>query len=142
MSRWLLLLPPVLMVIVLAVMGRPWWCGCDSYAIYTTGSAHYSQHLFDSWTFSHVFHGGFFYGTFRGFMLGYSRTTAVFLSLAIEGAWEAIENTHWAIIAYRASGDRFYLGDSIWNSVGDLFACYVGALALCFILQTAKGSES
>jgi hypothetical protein len=139
---YLLLIPPLAMVAVLAAMGRPWWCGCGEYTLYTTGAAHYSQHLADSWTFSHVFHGGFFYGAFRGFLTKRSRTLAMFLTLSVEVVWEIAENTRWVIEAYRQSGDRFYKGDSIPASLGDLGACFVGALILCFIFSKAKGNEA
>ncbi len=120
--------PFVAMVLILRFMGRPWWCDCGSYRPYTTGTKHYSQHLFDPWTVSHFGHGIFFYGTFRGFMTTHDWTTAVLLTLTVEAAWETIENTRWAINAYRRSGDKFYYGDSVLNSLGDLLACLAGAL--------------
>ncbi len=122
-------IPFALMILVLWLMKRPWRCGCKSWwRPYTTGTKHYSQHLLDPWSVSHVGHGIFFYGTFRGFMTTHDWTTALLLSLSVEAVWEVVENTPWAIAAYRRSGDRFYYGDSILNSVGDLAVCLAGAL--------------
>lgn len=125
---------------ILWLMGRPLWCGCGSWALWTTGNEHYSQHLFDPWVFSHVFHGGFFYGAFRGFMTRWSWRVAVVTSLVVEGLWEILENTPWIIEAYRASGDRWYMGDTILNSLGDLLACLTGALILAGLFRLTRKS--
>ncbi len=139
---WLsLLLPPIAMVIVLTLMGRPWWCGCGGSELWTIGSRHYSQHLFDPWTFSHFFHGGFFYGLFRGFMTQTSIAWALFLVLSVEAVWEIIENTPQVIWLYRSSGDRFYMGDSIANSTSDLGACFLGALTLLFLFYLSEKTK-
>ena len=121
--------PFVAMVLVLRLMGRPWWCECGSWKIYATGHRHYSQHLVDPWTFTHYGHGIFFFGTFHGFMPGYGWATAALLSLSAEAVWEVLENTPWVVKAYRRCGDRFYYGDSVANSLGDLAACLCGILS-------------
>lgn len=130
----LIVLPFVVMVITLWLMGRPWWCGCGSRALWGIGEKHYSQHLFDRWTPSHFYHGGFFYAAARGFMLDKPWQLALFLAVCAGAVWEIIENTPYVIKAYRKCGDRWYQGDTILNSVGDLLACLVGASVLAAIV--------
>jgi hypothetical protein len=49
--------------------------------------------------------------------------------LAIEGCWEIVENTHFVIDRYReATAALGYTGDSILNSLGDMLACWLGAV--------------
>jgi hypothetical protein len=51
----------------------------------------------------------------------------LWLALAIEAAWEVVENTKFAIDRYRdATAAVGYTGDSIVNSFGDLIACWIG----------------
>ena len=116
------------MIAALRLMGRPWHCKCGRLDLWATGASHYSHHLFDPWTVTHIGHGIFFYGCFRGFLVDHQYTVAIVATIALEAAWEVLENTHWVIEAYRRSGDEAYIGDSVVNSLGDLLACFVGAL--------------
>jgi hypothetical protein len=141
-SYFVLLLPFAAMTAVLAAMGRPWWCGCGGWELYIVSSPHYSQHLFDSWSFSHFAQGGAYYAAVRGFTLQRSRLFALVGSLVPGIVWEFAENSRWIIGAYRDSGARWYDGDTIANANGDLLSCLLGALVMCLILKTAKGSRA
>ena len=51
------------------------------------------------------------------------------MALALESVWEIIENTNTVIERYRvATASLGYQGDSIVNSLGDIFCCAIGFL--------------
>ena len=86
-----------------------------------------SQQVSDPYTFSHVIHGALFYGFTHLAMRPASFGTRLLVALAIEGSWEAYENTDTVINRYRAATIALgYYGDSVLNSVADIVACLVG----------------
>ncbi|HSQ24988.1 MAG TPA: DUF2585 family protein, partial [Pyrinomonadaceae bacterium] len=49
------------------------------------------------------------------------------IAIALESVWEIIENTNTVIERYRvATASLGYQGDSIVNSLGDIFCCAIG----------------
>ena len=116
------------MASVLTLMGRNWWCSCGRYNLYVSDGLHYCQHLFDAWTVTHLGHGVFIYGCWRGALFAFAPGVAILATLAVEALWELLENTPWVIAAYRHAGDKDYQGDSIANALGDFSACAIGAL--------------
>jgi hypothetical protein len=51
------------------------------------------------------------------------------IALAVEGAWEILENTNMVIDRYRATTAFLgYHGDTVVNSLGDILCCGVGVL--------------
>ncbi len=51
----------------------------------------------------------------------------LFMAIAIESAWELIENTNTVIGRYReATAALGYQGDTVVNSLGDIFCCGLG----------------
>lgn len=111
-------------------MGRNWWCECGEWKVWSgeIESQHNSQHLFDPYTFTHILHGVGFYALtwllFGKILEGGSR---FILAMAIESAWEVLENTSWVIEKYRESTISLgYYGDSIANSLADIVSCMVG----------------
>ena len=51
------------------------------------------------------------------------------MAIAIESAWEMIENTNTVIQRYReATAALGYQGDTVVNSLGDIFCCAIGFL--------------
>lgn len=93
-----------------------------------------SQQVADPYTFSHVIHGALFYGLTHLTMAPASAGARVIVAVAIEGAWEAYENTDTVINRYRAATIALgYYGDSVLNSIADMIACLIGfALASRF----------
>ncbi len=132
----------LVMTIILLAMGRHWWCQCGSlvpwsWQIY---SQHNSQHWVDPYSFTHFLHGLVFYAALSplrqrsysilGRPVVLTPLICLALALAVEAGWEILENTPWVIDRYRAATISLdYYGDSIANSLSDLFACLLGYLA-------------
>lgn len=118
-----------LTTVVLAFMGRHFWCQEGDFAIATwdTASAHLSQHLLDPYSFTHVEHGLLFFALFALVLprqpIGFRFVAAI----ALAGAWEVLENSSFIIDRYREQTiDAGYYGDSIANSLADMVCCAVG----------------
>jgi hypothetical protein len=116
---------------VLLAMGRPPICTCADIALWepSANSARTSQMLADWYSPSHVIHGMIFYGllwlVFRRWPVG----QRFLVALAIESAWEVIENTPIIIDRYReATMALGYTGDSVINSLSDIAMMALGFL--------------
>lgn len=124
----------ILTVITLKLMGRVWWCGCGQSFPWAGDiwSEHCSQHLFDPYVFSHISHGFFFYGLIVWLPLKYTRPRfgwVLAAAVLAECAWEVLENSPLIIDRYRATTIAIgYTGDSVINSIMDIFACISGVL--------------
>lgn len=120
----------VLMVIILHLQGRTWWCKYGDYAIYigdAWNSPHTSQHFLDPYTFTHILHGILFFWLASLIFYKLSPAWRFFISIFVESAWEVLENTNYIIEKYRENTASLdYFGDSIFNSIGDVLACAVG----------------
>lgn len=119
-----------IMVTVLALMGRVWWCEAGDLApwAWDIWSRHTSQHLIDPYTFTHVLHGVMFYGILY-LALGkwVSVRNRFLVAISFEGLWEIAENSDFIINRYReVTISLDYFGDSILNSVSDVIACASG----------------
>lgn len=86
-----------------------------------------SQHLFDWYTPSHIIHGFLFYWLGWLFLRSRPPGERFILAVAIEAAWEVLENSPIIIDRYReATMALGYSGDSIVNSVSDVAAMAIG----------------
>ncbi|HEY8559047.1 MAG TPA: DUF2585 family protein [Pyrinomonadaceae bacterium] len=119
-----------LMVALLYLQGRIWWCKLGDYAVYVSeawNSSHTSQHFFDPYTFTHVLHGVMFFWLAGLLFSKFGAAWRFFIAILTEAAWEVLENTNYTIEKYRENTASLdYFGDSILNSVGDLAACAAG----------------
>lgn len=122
----------VLAAAILFAMGRLPICKCGYVNFWEpTGS---SQHLFDSYTFTHVLHGPVFYLLIwlvdRGRL---SVAERLVIAVFLEAGWEVIENTRFIIDRYSGGKASDYTGDTIVNSVGDLVSMMVGFLITAWL---------
>ncbi len=118
-------------IAVLFFMGRTPWCTCGYIKLWhgIVYSSQNSQHIFDWYSLSHVLHGLLFYliiwlGDRKNKL---SFRTKLLIAIALECGWEIIENSPFIIDRYRAATISLdYYGDSIVNSLGDIFAMTAG----------------
>ena len=120
----------VVMAVVLALMGRVWWCKLGDWSIYINqawNSSHTSQHLFDPYSFTHVLHGVMFFWLTGLFFSKLALEWRFVIATVVEAAWEILENSPFIIEKYRENTASLeYFGDSIANSIGDVIACALG----------------
>lgn len=116
--------------------GRLWKCACPNY-LWTVDawSSQTSQLFLDPYSFTHLLHGFMFAGLLALLIRNLSRSWRFALAIALECGWEMIENTNTVINRYReATAALGYQGDTVLNSMGDIFCCGVG-----FILAAKLG---
>jgi hypothetical protein len=128
---------PILIVLSLGVaalqlhhQGRSWWCNCR--AFFWTSDAWgslTSQAFLDPYSFTHLLHGFMFAGLLLLITRELPTTWRLCIAIALEAVWEILENTNAVIDRYReATASLGYRGDTVMNSMGDIFCCGVGLL--------------
>lgn len=115
------------------LLGRPLICTCGSVKFWhgATFSSENSQHIADWYTFTHGTHGLLFYFLLwlscRATGLAFRAAPMLIAAVAIETAWEVIENTNFVIDRFRQATIALdYYGDSVINSVADVAAMVIG----------------
>lgn len=131
-TLWLALGVVALAAAILLLMGRPPICTCGTIKLWTGAvqSADNSQHIADWYTPSHIIHGFLFYALSWWLMRKRPVGERYVMAVALEAAWELLENSPSIIERYRAVTFAFgYNGDSVLNSVSD-----IGWMSLGFVL--------
>jgi hypothetical protein len=119
----------VIMMIVLAAMGRLWWCACGEWFLWTSqiGGKHNSQHLGDPYIFSHLLHGVILFWLIGWNLERHRWPGGLVAATILETGWEIFENTPYVINRYREGTAAIgYTGDTIANSTVDVLACVAG----------------
>jgi hypothetical protein len=109
--------------------GRAWWCSSCKGAFWTgdAWSPQTSQLFLDPYSFTHLMHGFMFCGLITLLMRELTFGWRFVLTMAVESAWEVIENSNTVIQRYReATAALGYQGDTVVNSLGDIACCGVG----------------
>lgn len=116
-------------MVALLGMGRRWWCACGSLAPISVdvNSSHNSQHLLDPYSFTHVLHGMLLYALLWLVARRVPLRLRLTAALGLEALWEVIENSPPIIERFRQTAVSLdYIGDSLFNSLGDLLSCGIG----------------
>ena len=116
---------------LLRYRGRSWLCSCDRLLLWVSDawSSDTSQHLLDPYSFTHVLHGVVFGWLILWLAPRLAWAWQLWLAVAVESAWELIENSEFVIRRYREGTAALgYFGDSIVNSIGDIAMCGLGFL--------------
>lgn len=114
---------------ILLAMGRPPICTCGEIDLWVSSgdSPRTSQMLADWYSPSHVIHGFFFYAALWLAARRWPVERRFLVALALECAWELLENTSWATQRYREATVAIgYTGDSILNSMSDILMMAAG----------------
>jgi hypothetical protein len=115
---------------ILVAMGRPPICTCGRVALWGPVGPTQSQMLADWYSFSHIVHGLLFYAIAWLLARRLPVQWRFLIALAVEAAWEMVENTPMTIDRYRtATAALGYTGDSVINSLSDIAMMAIGFLA-------------
>ncbi|HKR21844.1 MAG TPA: DUF2585 family protein [Pyrinomonadaceae bacterium] len=132
-NSWLPVIVLVLLVPLLALAlwaeGRLFLCACGEFQLWVgdTCSSRNSQQLFDPYSFTHVLHGVLLFWIVA--LVAKDWKWQFSLAAILESLWEVLENTNFIIDRYRAQTAALgYTGDTIINSLGDLFCAIAGFL--------------
>jgi hypothetical protein len=119
-----------LMALALWAEGRMFFCACGfSFWNGDTCSSSNSQQLFDPYSFTHLLHGFLLFWFVALLCKRFSPAWQLALAIALEAAWEILENTRFVIDHYRTETAALgYTGDTIVNSFGDLACAFAGFL--------------
>lgn len=103
--------------------GRFGWLETDIW------SSAQSQRVADPYSLSHVLHGFLFYGFLFLTARRWPMSARLLAAVVLEGGWEILENSPLIIDRYRSvTIAQGYIGDSILNSISDIFMCASGFL--------------
>jgi len=115
---------------LLSYMGQPLACECGL-ALWYGGPAldpQNSQQFADWYSLSHLIHGILFYALLTLLFPRLPLGVRILGAMTLEMSWELFENTDMVINHYRQQAlAEGYSGDSVLNSVGDVFSAGIGA---------------
>ena len=121
----------VLLALALSAEGRMFFCACGEFKLWVgdTCSSSNSQQLFDPYSFTHILHGFLLFWLLLLLPRSVTPSWRLILAVALEAAWEVLENTSFVIDHYRTETAALgYEGDTIVNSFGDLGCALAGFL--------------
>lgn len=120
------------------ILGRNIWHDPTAIIDYGLDTPGTSQQIFDIYSLSHISHGILFFILFNMLQPYWPKyfnmnvEKSFLLSIGIECLWELFENSEAIINKYRKRPEyKNYKGDSIVNSIGDIF-CVILGYYLCY----------
>ncbi len=114
---------------ILFLMGRNLLCTCGRLDWWGQVGPEQSQMVADWYSLSHIVHGFLFYAALAWIFPRWAVAKRFAAALAVEAAWEIVENTPMVIDRYReATAALGYSGDSILNSLSDITMMAIGFL--------------
>lgn len=127
----LLIIPLVITItsIFLYWQGRSLICTCGKVFLWVGDiwSSDNSQHIFDPYSFTHLLHGFLFSWILILLAKKVPYNWQIVIVVVLESLWELVENSNFVINRYRENTLALgYQGDTIINSISDIFACSVG----------------
>ena len=128
-SGWLIAALLVGTAVALLAAGRSAICPCGTVALWhgSVQSDQNSQQIADWYSLSHVVHGLLFYGATWLIWRRWPWTARIVVAVAIEAAWEILENSPLIIDRYRSVTMAWgYSGDSVLNSISDIACMMLG----------------
>ncbi len=126
---FLIALTLALAALLLHAQGRLWMCACGKVYLWVGDiwSSDNSQHIFDPYTFTHILHGLVACGLLAWIFPRLPVSWRLWLAILLESTWEVVENSEFIIQRYRDTTVSLgYTGDTVINSLADIFACGVG----------------
>lgn len=119
------------LLLQLNYQAQPWFSQDGSILIWS-GDAwgkDASQHFLDPYSFTHMLHGVLFCGILALILPKLHWRWRLAAAVLLEALWEMLENTNYIVDKYReTTASQEYLGDTIFNSFGDVVACATGFL--------------
>jgi hypothetical protein len=131
-----LILVVILMSFLLLNQGRVWFSNSGLFYLWEGDiwSSESSQQFLDPYSFSHMLHGVIFFGLLYLIAPKLNWLWRFTISTALEASWEILENSQMVINRYREETAALgYEGDSIINSIGDLFSCGIGFIIAYYL---------
>jgi hypothetical protein len=113
---------------VLRWLGRL-WISDSGWLLLWTGAwtPETSQQLLDPYSLTHALHGILFWWLAVLLVPKLPFAWQLCLAIAVESAWEVLENTPYVIERYREGTAALgYEGDTLLNVIGDILACAAG----------------
>jgi hypothetical protein len=127
------------MILAMKIQGRVWFSTTGLVALWhgDVWSSECSQQFFDPYSITHVSHGLIFAGLFAwlgglasrrlGWRWAGEWRWQLAASIGLAALWEGVENSSFVIDRYRTvTMSLEYMGDSVFNAVGDLISCAIG----------------
>ena len=131
LALFVMLLVAPLSALALWALGRLTACACGEFRIWVgdTCSSENSQQLFDPYSLTHILHGFLLFWIISLLFKNLSPAWQLTLATILEAVWEVVENTNFVINRYREQTAALgYTGDTVVNSLGDLFCAFGGVL--------------
>jgi hypothetical protein len=115
--------------VLILLFGQPAICACGYVKLWEGDvlSAGTSQHIADWYSFTHIIHGFLFYLLTFALLPKLTVPQRLLIAIGLEAGWEILENAPFFVQLYRRKAlAQGYVGDSVLNSLSDVFMMSLG----------------